>query len=255
MADLAWDRFVLGAGMAATAARLEPTGWPLAGLLLTMVSDPEAMRQGARRWREEPSADGKQSGIAALREELDRQFVALESEGHLKGKMLTTLKEKHTELNTQLDNFEKCRECVSGGLDSGADLYDAASWVSASLGGSAMAVAVFSQACKGQVLTFAASRPMVAQAMTSLGRVAQRVVGTMMKTSWKVAGILTASGYLYSAASAKFPGMQAITADVPDLTTAKVAFDPSTGGLTEPLPNPGDLTGTDAPSLLPPFSL
>ncbi|GIH65676.1 hypothetical protein [Microbispora siamensis] len=255
MADLATGRFITGAGMAAAAARIEGTGWPLAGLLTTMISDPEAMRQGARQWREEPTADGKQAGIAALRTDLDRQFTALESDGHLKGKMLATLKEKHAELNTQLDNFERCRECVSGSLDSGADLYDAASWVSLSLGGSAMAVAVFSQACKGQVLTFAATRPMVARAMVGLGQVAQKVVGTMMKTSWKVAGILTVSGYLYSAASAKFPGMTAIAADVPDLTRAKVAFDPATGGLTEPQPDLGDLGGTKAPSFLPPFSL
>jgi len=255
MADLAMDRFIAGAGMAATAARLEPTGWPLAGLLATLISSPEAMRQGARQWREEPTADGKPTGAAAVKEALNQQLAALESEGHLKGKMLTTLKQKHAELNTQLDNFERCRECVSGGLNSGADLYDAASWVSSSLGGSAMAVAVFSQACKGQVLTFAATRPMVAQAMATMGRVAQRVVGTLMKTNLKLAGLITAAGYLYSGASAKFPGMTAITADVPDLTKAKVAFDPSTGGLTEPLPDPNEIGKMDTSSFLPPFTL
>ncbi|MEV7803910.1 hypothetical protein AB0O28_13260 [Microbispora sp. NPDC088329] len=254
MGDLARGRFIAGAGMAATAARLEPTGWPLAGLLTTMISTPEAMRQGARQWRDEPSPDGKKTqGIAELRTELDRQFTELESSEFLKGQMLAKIKERHAELNAQLLDFERCKECVGGSLDSAADLYDAASWVSTSLGGSAMAVAVFSQACKGNALTFAATRPMVARAMVTLGRGAQKVVGTMMKTSWKVAGILTVSGYLYSGASAKFPGMKAIAADVPDLTTAKVAFDPATGGLADPLPDLGAMPKT--PSFMPPLSL
>ncbi|GAB3886191.1 hypothetical protein GCM10027612_22860 [Microbispora bryophytorum subsp. camponoti] len=61
-----WDarnNFIAGAGMAGMAAMLEPSALPLAGLLATMIADPDAMSRGASEWRNEGAAPASGSCV------------------------------------------------------------------------------------------------------------------------------------------------------------------------------------------------
>lgn len=254
------NRFVWGAGTAAQAAALEPSGWPLAGLLTSMISRPEAMRRGAHEWNDEQE-DGSTS-ISALRAALKTEFDTLDrgtaengNKPILKGEMRKKIGERFTELDTQLANFENSRKSVGASLNSAADLYDAASWVSTAIGSSALAVAWYSAMTRAQPVTLAASRPFVLQAMSRLGQTAQRVVGIMMKTSWKVSAIFAGASYYIAGTTHKFPGMEAVQLNAPEFTRAKVAFDPSTGGLRDPDPDLSEIGKTDMPGFLPPISI
>ncbi len=252
-----WDarnNFITGAGLAASAAMLEPSALTLAGLLATMIADPDSMSRGAREWRNEGGEDGQAHvDIAQLRKDLHGQLTALESNEHLKGRMLTTVKQKFTELDGQLDGLHQGMKGVGDSLDSAARLYTVASYISLSIGGAAMTLASVSTAAKANPVSMAAIQPVVTGAMASLSRVAQQVFGALAKVSWKVAAIFTGVGYLVGGTQQKFPGMQAVTMQAPDFTKAKVAFDGTTGGLTDPLPDVNDMP--KAPSFMPPMSL
>lgn len=248
------SNFITGAGLAATAAMLEPSALSLAGLLATMISDPDSMSRSAREWRNEGGENGQApADIGQLRKELHGQLTALESNEHLKGRMLTTVKQKFTELDSQLDGLDKGMKGVGDSLDSAAQLYTVASYISLSIGGAAMTLASASAAAKANPVTLAAIQPVVTGAMASLSRVAQKVFTALGKVSWKVAAIFTGVGYLVAGTQQKFPGMQAIAIQAPDFTKAKVAFDGTTGGLTDPLPDMDDMPKT--PSFMPPMTL
>ncbi|XVQ87387.1 hypothetical protein ACQP2K_08230 [Microbispora siamensis] len=256
MSDIwnARSNFITGAGLAGMAAILEPSALTLAGLLATMIADPDSMSRGAREWRNEGGDDAKASpDIGQLRKDLNGQLVALESNEHLKGRMLTTVKQKFAELDTQLDGLDKGMKGVGDSLDSAAQIYTVASLISLSIGGAAMTLASASAAAKANPITLAAIQPVVTGAMASLSRVAQRVFTVLGKVSWKVAAIFTGVGYLVAGTQQKFPGMQAIAIQAPDFTKAKVAFDGTTGGLTDPLPDMDDMPKT--PSFMPPMTL
>ncbi|MEU8056570.1 hypothetical protein [Microbispora bryophytorum] len=252
-----WDarnNFIAGAGLAATASYLEPSALPLAGLLATMVADPDAMSRGAREWRNE-GGDGGQApvDIGGLRADLKGQLTALESNGHLKGRMLTTVKEKFAELDSQLDGLDQGMKGVGASLDSASQLYTVASVISLSMGGVALTLANISVAAKTNPVSMAAVQPTVTGIMATMSRTAQKVFAVLAKLSWKVAAIFTGVAYFAGGAQQKFPGMQAVTMQAPDFTKAKVAFDPTSGGLTEPLPDPGDIGKT--PSFMPPIGI
>ncbi|MBB2742517.1 UNVERIFIED_ORG: hypothetical protein FHR35_002339 [Microbispora rosea subsp. rosea] len=248
------SNFITGAGLAATAAMLEPSALSLAGLLATMISDPDSMSRGAREWRNEGGEDGQApADIGQLRKDLHGQLTALESNDHLKGRMLTAVKQKFTELDSQLDGLDRGMKGVGDSLDSAAQLYTVASYISLSIGGAAMTLASASAASRANPITLAAIQPVVTAAMASLSRVAQRVFAALGKVSWKVAAIFTGVTYLFAGTQQKLPGMQAITMQAPDFTKAKVAFDGTTGGLTDPLPDVDDMPKT--PSFMPPMTL
>ncbi|GAB3152117.1 WXG100 family type VII secretion target [Microbispora hainanensis] len=249
----AHSNFITGAGLAGTASILEPTARPLAAVLLAMIADPDAMSRGARAWRNEGGDDEKSPDIGQLRTDLNAQITALESNQHLKGQMLATMKQKFAELDTQLDTLDKGMKGVGDSLDSAAQIYTAASYISLSLGGAAMTLAYASSAAKGNPAMLVTVEPIVIAVIASLSRIAQRVFAILGKVSWRIAAIFTGVAYLTAGVQQKFPGMQAVTMEAPDFTKAKVAFDPATGGLTEPLPNPDDMP--KAPSFMPPFSL
>ncbi|WP_405395395.1 WXG100 family type VII secretion target [Microbispora hainanensis] len=250
----AQNNFITGAGLAGTASLLEPAARPLAAVLLAMVADPDAMARGAREWRNEGGDDANASpDIGQLRTDLRGQITALESNGHLKGQMLATMKQKFAELDTQLDSLDRGMKGVGDSLDSAAQIYTAASYISLSLGGAAMTLAYAGAAAKGNPMTLAVVEPMVIAVIASLSRIAERVFAILGRVSFKVAAIFMGVSYLTAGVQQKFPGMQAITMEAPDFAKAKVAFDPSTGGLAEPLPDPDDMPKT--PSFMPPFSL
>ncbi|MEU7886177.1 hypothetical protein AB0B54_11825 [Microbispora bryophytorum] len=247
-----WDarnNFIAGAGMAGMAAMLEPSALPLAGLLATMIADPDAMSRGASEWRNE----GGGPGIGQLRKDLQAQLTALESNGHLKGRMLTTVKQKFAELDHQLDGLDQGSKGVGASLDSASQLYTVASVIALSMGGVALTLANISVAAKTNPISMAAVQPTVTGIMATMSRTAQKVFAVLAKLTWKVAAIFTGVAYLAGGAQQKFPGMQAITMQAPDFTKAKVAFDPTSGGLTEPLPDPGDIG--KAPSFMPPIGI
>ena len=252
-----WDarnNFIAGAGLAATASYLEPSALPLAGLLATMISDPDAMSRGAREWRNEGGEGGQApADIGQLREDLRGQLTALESNGHLKGRMMSTIREKFAELDKELDGLDRGMKGVGASLDSAAQLFTAASLISLAMGGTALTLANVSAVAKGHPAALATVQPTVIAIMASLSRTAQRVFAVLVKLNWKVAAIFTGVAYMAGGAQRKFPGMQAVTMQAPDFTKAKVAFDPATGGLTEPLPDMNDMPKT--PSLLPPIGI
>ncbi|WP_030508522.1 hypothetical protein [Microbispora rosea] len=252
-----WDarnNFISGAGLAGMAAVLEPSALPLAGLLATMIADPDAMSRGAREWRNEGGENGQAPpGIGQLRKDLQAQLTALESNGHLKGRMLTTVKQKFAELDHQLDGLDQGTKGVGASLDSASQLYTAASYISLAMGGTALALANISVAAKTNPISMAAIQPTVTGILATMSRTAQKVFAVLARLNWKVAAIFTGVAYLAGGAQQKFPGMQAVTMQAPDFTKAKVAFDPTSGGLTDPLPNPDDIP--KPPSFMPPFSL
>ncbi|MEV4459414.1 hypothetical protein [Microbispora sp. NPDC049633] len=252
-----WDarnNFVTGAGLAGMASLLEPSALPLAGLLATMIADPDAMSRGAREWHNKGGEKGQApADIGRLREDLRAQVAALESDGHLKGRMLTTVKEKFLELDHQLAGLDQGMKGVGDSLDSACLLYTAASYISLAMGTTALTLANISVAAKANPVSMAAIQPTVTGIMATMSRTAQKVFTVLAKLNWKVAAIFTGVAYLAGGVQQKFPGMQAVTMQAPDFTKAKVAFDPAGGGLTEPLPDPDDIPKT--PSFLPPIGI
>ncbi|WP_169986098.1 hypothetical protein [Microbispora sp. H10836] len=252
-----WDarnNFITGAGLAAMASYLEPSALPLAGLLATMIADPDSMSRGAREWRNDGGEGGQAPvDIGRLREDLKGQLTALESNGHLKGRMLTTVKEKFAELDSQLDGLDQGMKGVGASLDSASQLYTAASFISLAMGGAALTLAHISAAARANPLSMAAIQPTVTGIMVTMSRTAQRVFAVLARLNLKVAAIFTGVAYLAGGAQQKFPGMQAVTMKAPDFTKAAVAFNPVNGGLTDPLPDPDDIPKT--PSFMPPIGI
>ncbi|MBE3008829.1 hypothetical protein IL992_06455 [Microbispora sp. NEAU-D428] len=252
-----WDarnNFITGAGLTAMASYLEPSALPLAGLLATMIADPDSMSRGAREWRNEEGEDSQsRPDIGRLREDLRGQLAALESNEHLKGRMLTTVKQKFVELDGQLDGLDKAMKGVGDSLGSACQLYTVASFISLAMGGAALTLAKFSAAARANPVAMAAIQPTVTGIMGTMSRTAQKVFDVLVKLNWKVAAIFTGVGYLVAGTQQKFPGMQAIAIQAPDFTKAKVAFDGTTGGLTDPLPDVDDMPKT--PSFMPPMTI
>ncbi|HEY9521890.1 MAG TPA: hypothetical protein VIR33_01520, partial [Thermopolyspora sp.] len=210
---------------------------PLSGLILAMAGDPDSMRHAAADWRGDQPADapGSAAVVNDIRTDLARMKREIKDDDHWTGASYQMFSDKVDDFNDMLREFMGRRQGVADSLDAAAGIYTAACRLSLAAAGIVGTLAALSKifATTNRLLWLTTMYPQIVLIVNGVTRGVGAAVKTQSKVILKAALILTGAGYLFSQMSSRLPGMQPVKMDVPDFGRTKLAFDPTTGGLTQ----------------------
>ncbi|MGV9772954.1 hypothetical protein [Streptosporangium sp. NPDC003464] len=187
--------------------------------------------------------------IALLRQEMGRLVREIGNNKQWVGTSYDTFVKTFNEFDTNLALFESRRKGVGGSLDVAAEVYFWGAVVCQGIATVLAGLATYVSLARATA-AFAATAEGQALGITlRLGATMQRIVDAHTKGVWRITGIVSAIAVLYNQQSQSLPGVAAVQGKTPEFTQA-LNYDPSTGGLTAPLPKTPEVK---MPSLLPDF--